>query len=100
MILTLLQSIVPVTIILIDICLVLLNLKMKVWNQNYTNLNLEEILFKINSCCFIDTLMVAIFITSNFIFLFCYIHILLEFCYFCYIIEQRKFRCYNKTLVY
>ena len=39
---------VPVTIIWIDICLAFLNLKMKGRNENCNNVNLEEILFKIN----------------------------------------------------
>ena len=37
-----------VTIIWIDMCLVFLNLKMKVRNENYTHVNIEDILFKIN----------------------------------------------------
>ena len=71
---------------------------MKVRNENYTNLNLEEILFKIKVVVLINkvnTLMASIFVTCNF-FLFCYIFILLDF-YFCYTIAQSKFRCYNRA---
>ena len=58
---------------------------MKVWNQNDTNLNLEEILFKTNSCCFIDTLIVAIFVACNFIvFILLYSYFVRVLLYFLY----------------
>ena len=73
---------------------------MKVRNENYTNINLEEIFFKINKVIAlinkVNTLIASTFATCNFIFSFCYVYILLGFCYFCYIIAQSKFRCYNK----
>ena len=63
---------------------------MKVWNKNYTHLNLQENLFKINKVIVvinkINTLMVSIFVYLYFVrFLFSYI------------IAQSKFRFYNKT---
>ena len=36
-------------------------------------------------------------IVSIFVLFYCYIYILLDFCYFCCIIAQWKFRCYNKV---
>ena len=93
------------------ICLVLLNLTMKVRNENYTNANLGEISLKINKvivykyfdsfvfCYILFHFLILLHYAYYILFLlyyFCY-YILQVFCYFRYIIVQWKFRCYNKA---
>ena len=73
---------------------------MKVWNKNYTHLNLQENLFKINKVIVVinkvNTLMVSIFVICNFIF-FILLYLYFVRFLFSYIIAQSKFRSYNKT---
>ena len=100
-----------IRIIWIDICLVFLNLTMKVRNENYTNANLGEISLKINKVIvykYFDSF-VFCYILFHFLILLHYAYYILfllyyfsyyiwqVFCYFRYIIVQWKFRCYNKA---
>ena len=91
-----------IRIIWIDICLVFLNLTMKVRNENYTNANLGEISLKINKVIvykYFDSL-VFCYILFHFLILLHYAYYILfllyyfsyyiwqVFCYFRYIIAQ------------